>query len=258
MSFDLSITAEPRNKPLLGGSQFAGKILTPTQELDSTSSLNDMRTVIRANTGAGFVTAYEGGIGMNGWIVSKTVNTILGYTYHLTPPIEFRANRHIIFEVTAFDSWGNQFGPDSSYDFYTVIDLTPPTITNQDPSPNETDVPKQQEIKFSIVENVTTVDLASVRVYVRKRLVFSGLTGFQPGWLNSEYFANSEDGFDFILRPSPSEYFRENEEILITVIAANTVPLSGETNWTFTGNKKPFTFSVYQFVVQGVRKADDK
>ena len=80
------------------------------------------------------------------------------------------------------DSYGIQaFCLAEASDSYDFADLVPPVLGNQTPTPGSS-VVSLGTIAFSFEDNLTSVSLTSMVVYINGRLAFSGASGWQNSW----------------------------------------------------------------------------
>lgn len=157
------------------------------------------------------------------------------------------ANRHGVRHYDGV-SWSTYTGPfsSSSYTwrfitlFDPIIDVTAPTLTNQNPTAGATDVLISNSISFSINDDITGVDLTTVRVYVDAILVWDGSV-FTAGWTASTQSANGNNGYDFVL--THASVFAYADTILVEVYAEDTAGNILDTSYSFITETAPFTIN---------------
>jgi hypothetical protein len=136
-----------------------------------------------------------------------------------------------------------------------LLDSNPPVVTPVTPAAGAINVDKAAPIKFTVVDNETSVVLSTVNIYVRGLLVFDG-SNFASDWSESTYADLGGVGYLFTLIPKRVVYARPNVVTGIRVVAADELANSVNESWSFTA-KTDLNISTYRFILESVRRRDE-
>lgn len=155
--------------------------------------------------------------------------------------------------LTADGSWFIPYGIWGAPSFIASI----PFLTDRDPVAGSTVTDKTKRIDFIIKDTNNQVLQSTVKIYIRGELVYSLATGFTSGWNSgSSIESNLFYGFDLKIQPSSKNYWRNEETVLIHVIAENTQNGVLDTHYSFfTDTGLPF--KIYKMLAQSIQKMEE-
>lgn len=180
----------------------------------------DLSSIILNINGSQIWTGSSPSSWATGWTGSSyAANGSNGYNFSLVPSGSALYTSGSEVTVGVYGEDGDSNAVDTEWTF-TVIDTEEPYLTNKNPSPNSTSSFSEQSIEFSINDDIG-VDLSSIEIYVRGILIFHGVSpnSWSTGWTTSTYTSNSNNGYDFVLRPTGAAVFSEGEQITVRVLA---------------------------------------
>ncbi len=219
-----------------------------------TIELKDSDTGVRAASTKLWVKGilvYQNEVGEAGWPVNR-VAIANGYRYELNHDALFSGGDNIIIRIYGEDLAYSPNSVDYTWNFITLQNA-PPYIINKDPSPNSTGVKKDKNIFFYVADDFNQVTLASIIIWVRHKIIFKGGT-FAAEWSRSSFTSLSR-GFVFTL--IPATVWQKEEIVTVRCFAQNTALRQVDDTWQFTREGRPFNFSIYRFVFDGLRRGDE-
>jgi len=142
-----------------------------------------------------------------------------------------------------FDAYGIGSLFVANYDGdYVFDDTTGPFVENRLPPAGSTDAPGTTDIRFSIGDAVTAVEIVSSAIYVNGVLVFAGgYEGWSNGW--SGDIRARHRALDFVLRP-PSA-FTPGTTVSVRIVASDLLDNPLDTTYSFRISTAPATFGAF-------------
>lgn len=231
--------------------EFRANIASNSSLADS-EGVRDTYSVIRVDSGSGFVIAYKNGAAQNGWTVGKVSNAAYGYDYTLTPPSILPGDTLITVEVTVFD-YTNTFLSCTEYTFETGS--IPPQIIPIYPVDDDSDIPKDAPIIFKATD-FSGIVLPATIIYIDGSIVYQNSTVVSPDWsIAVSALTGSEIGYRFELTPlTRSVYYRE--EVSVGAYVENTSSASARAVWSFWAGSN-VGIRVYPMILASIRIKDE-
>jgi len=174
-----------------------------SQPANTPAGLDDLKTIITVNSAV----IYKNGSALGGWTVDKPANNIKGFNYGLTGPGGILPLGLVTIGVYLEGVRSDYF----EYSF-TSLEGDPPYITNQDPAPSDTGVPRDKVLYLEVVDDVSGVDLSQTDLYVEGNLAFVGATSTFVAPYNgaSSAVASIAKGYSFYVhKTSDWESYKE-------------------------------------------------
>jgi len=218
-----------------------------------TTGLRDSYSVIRVDSGSGFVVVYKNGSAQNGWVVSKPANAAYGFDYTLIPPALLPADTLITVEVTVFD-YTNTFISCTEYSFETGS--SPPQIIPIYPVDDDSGIPKNSPIIFKAID-LSGINLAATIIWIDGSIVYQNSSAVTSVWAVAvSALTGAEIGYRFELTPlTRSVYYRD--EVSVSAYVENISASSARAVWTF-GSSPNIGFKIYPMILASIRKKDEE
>lgn len=176
--------------------------------------------------------------------------TVDGYHYDLYPLFGFPIWSHIPIHVWAEDFEGNAGSVDWSFE---SEGRGKPEVVARRPDDGER-IAAIDPVTFTIRDDQGVVG-SSILLYVDSVQVYSSTDGFAAGWGQSTIMANASPGIlGYAVKLVRATTWPQGEHT-VTVVAEDIYTERCNVSWTF-GVQRPFTFRVWSFIFDGIKKAD--
>lgn len=136
------------------------------------------------------------------------------------------------------DSYGIDAACLSRSENYIFSDLDSPVLSGLNPAPGATGISQSANIYLSILDEITSVDLSSVAIYVRntsipyaKERIFSGIRGWEFPEVGGGYIIVERKGINIKLIPTN---LLDNGLVTITILANDLIGNILSTSYDFT------------------------
>jgi hypothetical protein len=221
----------------------------------ATCSISDNVGVILAQTKVycGVVEIYNGSSWLSGWTSSSiTPNAgINGYDLSIFPTGGWIGTSPFALRVYAEDARGNHCDVTWSI---TQNDHYAPVILYKNPEDGGT-ITFNQPLTFSVYDD-SQVDLSSAILSVKAEVIYKEITGWGARWVKSTVTIDATiNGYKFSIMPDKG--WEGFEVIVFRIVIADVHDNITDEFWSFT-RVKPFTFKLYNFLFDGLRKVDEE